>query len=89
VLITVPDWARIRFGGEDRAAWCAVASVFRVVSARLANALSSVVSCAREWERWIVLRRVGLTSSRLEPACSTGGRKVPVRTVTPRASFLS
>jgi hypothetical protein len=89
VLITVPDWAGIRFGGEDRAAWCAVARVFRVVSARLVHALSSVVSGARKWGRWIVFRRVGLTSSRLEPACSTGGRNVPMRTVTPRASFLS
>jgi hypothetical protein len=47
------------------------------------------VSCARQWKRRIVFRRVGLTSSCLEPACSTGGRELPVRTVTPRASSLS
>ena len=40
----------------------------------------AVVSAARKWERRIVFRRVGLTSPRLERACSTGRRELTVRT---------
>ena len=89
VLITVPDCAEVRFWwrGPCRIVWCRVR--VGLVSARLVHAVSAVVSGARKGERRIVFRRVGLTCSRLEPACPTGGRELPVRTVTPGTSFLS
>jgi hypothetical protein len=49
-------------------------------SVRLVHAVTRVVSGARKWERRIVFRRVGLTSSPLETSCLTGGRELTVRT---------